>query len=104
MQFSPKRNPAPLPPPNCATEYGVVHRLWVIAKPELVAAIQLAMADSKTGYRGRPFTATRLRLHLSKREAQPSGTHRPRRALRIRDDDFHQYAQRRADDLADATV
>jgi uncharacterized protein (DUF1015 family) len=28
-------------------EYGVVHRLWVIAEPESVAAIQKAMADQK---------------------------------------------------------
>ena len=28
-------------------EYGVVHRLWVIAEPERVAAIQEAMADQK---------------------------------------------------------
>ncbi|HXN53399.1 MAG TPA: DUF1015 domain-containing protein [Candidatus Acidoferrum sp.] len=28
-------------------EYGVVHRLWVIAEPERVAAIQQAMADQK---------------------------------------------------------
>jgi uncharacterized protein (DUF1015 family) len=28
-------------------EYGVVHRLWVIAEPERVAAIQQAMADKK---------------------------------------------------------
>lgn len=28
-------------------EYGVVHRLWVIAEPERVAAIQKAMADQK---------------------------------------------------------
>jgi uncharacterized protein (DUF1015 family) len=28
-------------------EYGVVHRLWIIAEPERVAAIQKAMADQK---------------------------------------------------------
>ena len=28
-------------------EYGVVHRLWIIAEPERVAAIQQAMADKK---------------------------------------------------------
>lgn len=35
------------PATELTDEYGVVHRLWVIAEPERVAAIQQAMADQK---------------------------------------------------------
>jgi uncharacterized protein (DUF1015 family) len=35
------------PATELTDEYGVVHRLWIIAEPERVAAIQQAMADQK---------------------------------------------------------
>jgi uncharacterized protein (DUF1015 family) len=38
---------AAAPATELRDEYGVVHRLWVIAEPEQVAAIQKAMADQK---------------------------------------------------------
>jgi uncharacterized protein (DUF1015 family) len=38
---------AAAPATELRDEYGVVHRLWVIAEPEKVAAIQNAMADQK---------------------------------------------------------
>src|SRR5258708_845878 len=39
--------PAAPPATELRDEYGVVHRLWMIAEPERVSAIQNAMADQK---------------------------------------------------------
>jgi uncharacterized protein (DUF1015 family) len=42
-----KTEAAAAPATELRDEYGVVHRLWVIAEPQRVAAIQSAMADQK---------------------------------------------------------
>src|SRR6266852_200813 len=80
-------------------EYGVVHRLWVIADAERVAAIAQAMAEQKLVIADGHH---RYETALNYRNEQPSRPRGSQRGLRIRDDDFHQYAQRRADDFADA--
>src|SRR5258708_9683050 len=45
--FPAKPEGAAAPAREMRDEYGVVHRLWVIAEPQRVAAIQKAMEDQK---------------------------------------------------------
>src|SRR5882762_9274349 len=123
---------AAAPAAELRDEYGVVHRLWVIADPQRVAAIQKAMEDQKLviadghhryetalNYRNecrthsdRSFpnafcirsgsSSLRDGAELPERMQNAFGKDRSECAVRARHDDVHQHAKRGADDFADA--
>ena len=92
---------AAAPATEMRDEYGVMHRLWVIAAPERVASIQKAMEEQKLDCR----RASPLRngAELPQRVPHARRENRSRRSVRASDDDVHQYAGRRLDDFAGAS-